>query len=146
MATDEFPRHGTSLEGLSRLKPAFLQDGSGTVTAGNASGINDGAAAVVLVSGSSLADLGCHAPLARIVCWAQAGVNPSVMGLGPIPAIQIAVCFKAGSQYDARSCVVLRCIAQSCCKHAATQCNARIDQKPILAYMPRRNARPYVIL
>ena len=80
------------MDALSRLKPAFIQDGSGTVTAGNASGLNDGAAAVVLASRSAVAELGCHAPLARLVSWAQAGVEPSVMGLGPITAIKKAVC------------------------------------------------------
>lgn len=88
---DEFPRHGTTVETLAKLKPAFVKDGSGTVTAGNASGINDGAAAVVVASKKTAAQLGCTDPLARVVSWAQAGVDPSVMGLGPIPAIKKAV-------------------------------------------------------
>lgn len=91
VSSDEFPRHGTTTETLGKLKPAFIKDGSGTVTAGNASGLNDGAAAIVLVSKSMASQLGCPAPLARVVSWAQAGVDPSVMGLGPIPAIRKAV-------------------------------------------------------
>lgn len=89
---DQFPRHGTTLEGLSRLKPCFLQDGTGTVTAGNASGINDGAAAVVLMSFAEACQRSAM-PMARIVSWAQAGVDPSVMGTGPIPATRKAVSF-----------------------------------------------------
>ena len=87
---DEFPRHGTSMEGLSRLKTCFLLDGSGTVTAGNSSGISDGAAAVVLMTYAEAAKRGV-APMARIVAWGQAGVDPSVMGTGPIPATKRAV-------------------------------------------------------
>lgn len=87
---DEFPRHGTTMEGLARLKPCFLQDGTGTVTAGNASGINDGSAAVVLMTYAE-ANKSDVAPLARIVSWGQAGVDPSVMGTGPIPATRKAV-------------------------------------------------------
>lgn len=90
MEVDEFPRHGTTVDTLSKLRPAFVSDGTGTVTAGNASGMNDGAAAVVLASGAVVQDLQCT-PLARVVSWAQAGVDPSVMGLGPIPAIEKAV-------------------------------------------------------
>ena len=95
MDTDEFPRHGTSVETLARLKPAFIKDGTGSVTAGNASGINDGAAAVVVASKQAASELlgSSSAPLARIVSWAQAGVDPSVMGLGPIPAIRSAVSY-----------------------------------------------------
>ncbi len=80
---DEFPRHGTTAETLSKLRPAFDKDG--TVTAGNASGINDGAAAVVLMSESEAGKRGVE-PLARIAAWAHAGVDPSIMGTGPIPA------------------------------------------------------------
>lgn len=87
---DEFPRHGTTMEGLARLKPCFLQDGTGTVTAGNASGINDGSAAVVLMTYAE-ATKSDVTPLARIVSWGQAGVDPSVMGTGPIPATRKAV-------------------------------------------------------
>jgi acetyl-CoA C-acetyltransferase len=83
--TDEHPRHGTTLEALMKLRPAF--DKSGTVTAGNASGINDAGAAVVLVS-SSFADKNNMKPMARLVAYAHAGVDPKVMGLGPIPAVK----------------------------------------------------------
>jgi acetyl-CoA C-acetyltransferase len=82
-AEDEYPRPGTTLEALRALKPAF--DKSGTVTAGNASGINDGAAAVVLTSARRAAELGL-APLARIKAYASAGVDPKYMGMGPVPA------------------------------------------------------------
>jgi acetyl-CoA C-acetyltransferase len=81
--TDEFPRHGTTAEGLSGLRPAF--DKEGTVTAGNASGINDGAAAVVVMTETMAKDLGLK-PLARIHAYASAGVDPAIMGTGPIPA------------------------------------------------------------
>ncbi|BBF94749.1 acetyl-CoA C-acetyltransferase [Blastochloris tepida] len=86
--TDEFPRHGTTLEAVQKLRPAFEKEG--TVTAGNASGINDGAAAVVLMRASEAAKRGLT-PLARIVSWAQAGVDPAVMGSGPIPASRAAL-------------------------------------------------------
>ncbi len=85
---DEFIRHGATLEGIARLRPAFQKDG--TVTAGNASGINDGAAALVLMSGEDAARRGVT-PLARIVSWATAGVDPAVMGTGPIPASRKAL-------------------------------------------------------
>jgi acetyl-CoA C-acetyltransferase len=81
--TDEFPRHGTTAETLAKLRPAFAKDG--TVTAGNASGINDGAAGVIVMSEARAKDLGLK-PLARIVSFASAGVDPAVMGTGPIPA------------------------------------------------------------
>lgn len=111
---DEFPRHGSNLESMSKLRPCFIKDASGTVTAGNASGerdvaqkinswngifanlpphavgINDGAAAAVLMSQSEASRRGLRA-MARIVSWAQAGLDPSVMGTGPIPAIRKAV-------------------------------------------------------
>ncbi|XP_045196222.2 acetyl-CoA acetyltransferase, cytosolic-like isoform X2 [Mercenaria mercenaria] len=87
---DEFPRPSTTLEGLQKLRPAFVTDGSGTVTAGNASGINDGAAAVLLMSREDAGKLGL-VPLAKIVSWAQSGVDPSVMGTGPISAVRKAV-------------------------------------------------------
>jgi acetyl-CoA C-acetyltransferase len=82
---DEFPRHGTTAESLGKLRPAFKKDG--TVTAGNASGINDGAAAVIVMSESKAKALGLPI-LARIVAYASAGVDPSIMGTGPIPATQ----------------------------------------------------------
>ena len=86
--TDEHPRHGTTLEALAKLKPAFNKDG--TVTGGNASGINDGAAAVVLMSADEAKRRGLK-PLARIASWAQAGVDPAIMGSGPIPASKSAL-------------------------------------------------------
>jgi acetyl-CoA C-acetyltransferase len=93
---DEYPRHGTTLDAVSKLKPAFSKEG--TVTAGNASGINDGAAAVVLMRASHAAKQG-RKPLARIVSWAQAGVDPAIMGTGPIPASRTAL-KKAGWKVD----------------------------------------------
>ena len=90
--TDEFPRFGTTAESLGKLKPAFLPDGS--VTAGNASGINDGAAVLVVTSAAEAARRGLT-PLARIASWATAGVDPKVMGTGPIPASRKALS-KAG--------------------------------------------------
>jgi acetyl-CoA C-acetyltransferase len=92
--TDEYPRHGTTLDAVGKLKPAFVTDGYGTVTAGNASGINDGAAALVLMTASEAAKRG-KTPLARIVSWAHAGVDPAIMGTGPIPASRAAL-VKAG--------------------------------------------------
>jgi len=86
--TDEYPRAGTTAEALSKLKPAFSKDG--TVTAGNASGLNDGAAAVTVMSAVEAGKRGLK-PLARIVSWAQAGVDPAIMGTGPIPASQLAL-------------------------------------------------------
>lgn len=86
--TDEHPRFGTTLEGLAKLKPAFKKDG--TVTAGNASGINDGAAALVVMSKEKAEELGIK-PLATIVAYASAGVDPKIMGTGPIPASRKAL-------------------------------------------------------
>ena len=86
--TDEYPKHGTTLDIIAKLRPAF--DKEGTVTAANASGINDGAAAMVLMKASEAAKLG-KTPLARIASWAQAGVDPKVMGSGPIPASRAAL-------------------------------------------------------
>ena len=85
---DEFPKHGTTLDGISKLRPAFAKDG--TVTAANASGINDGAAAVVLMKASEAAKEN-RKVLARIVSWAHAGVDPAIMGTGPIPASRAAL-------------------------------------------------------
>jgi acetyl-CoA C-acetyltransferase len=82
-ADDEYPRHGTTVDALKSLKPAF--DKNGTVTAGNASGINDGAAAVVLASARKVKELGLK-PVARIKAFASAGVDPKYMGMGPVPA------------------------------------------------------------
>ena len=94
--TDEHPRHGTTVESLSGLRPAF--DKAGSVTAGNASGLNDGAAVTVLMSAAEAADRGIT-PLARIVSWATVGVDPSIMGTGPIPASTAAL-EKAGWTID----------------------------------------------
>ncbi|HOE21189.1 MAG TPA: acetyl-CoA C-acetyltransferase [Spirochaetota bacterium] len=90
--TDEHPRFGTTLEALSKLKPSFKKDGM--VTAGNASGINDGAAAAVVMSADKAKELGIK-PLCRIVSYASAGVDPAIMGTGPIPASRKALA-KAG--------------------------------------------------
>ncbi|MDZ4737225.1 MAG: acetyl-CoA C-acetyltransferase [Rhodospirillaceae bacterium] len=90
---DEYPRHGTTLDSLAKLRPAFLREG-GTVTAGNASGINDGAAAIVVMSMDEATKRGLT-PIARIVSWATAGVDPAIMGSGPIPASRAALA-KAG--------------------------------------------------
>jgi acetyl-CoA C-acetyltransferase len=86
--TDEHPKHGTTAESLSKLRPAFSKEGS--VTAGNASGLNDGAAAVTLMSREKAEARGIT-PLARIASWATVGVEPAVMGSGPIPASQAAL-------------------------------------------------------
>ena len=94
--TDEHPKHGTTAESLAKLRPAF--DKEGTVTAGNASGLNDGAAAVVLMSAEDAKARGIE-PLARIVSWATCGVDPAIMGTGPIPASRKAL-EKAGWTVD----------------------------------------------
>ncbi len=86
--TDEHPKHGTTAESLGKLRPAF--DKEGTVTAGNASGINDGAAAVVLMTAEEAERRGIT-PMARIVSWATAGVDPAIMGTGPIPSSRKAL-------------------------------------------------------
>jgi len=86
--TDEFPRFGGTIEGMAKLRPAFNKEG--TVTAGNASGINDGAAAVVMMSRDEASKRGID-PIARVVSWAQAGVDPAIMGTGPIPASRLAL-------------------------------------------------------
>jgi acetyl-CoA C-acetyltransferase len=86
--SDEYPKHGTTVESIGKLRPAF--DKEGTVTAANASGINDGAAAVVLMKASQAQKEG-RPILARIVSWAHAGVDPAIMGTGPIPASRAAL-------------------------------------------------------
>ncbi|QEL25507.1 acetyl-CoA C-acetyltransferase [Bosea sp. F3-2] len=86
--TDEYPRHGATLEAMAKLKPAFSKDG--TVTAGNASGLNDGAAALVIMTAKEAARRGLT-PLARIASWATAGVDPAIMGTGPIPSTRKAL-------------------------------------------------------
>ncbi len=93
---DEYPKHGTTVEALAALKPAF--DKAGTVTAGNASGINDGAAAVIMMSATKAASLGLK-PLARIRAYSSAGVDPKVMGMGPVPASQLCLS-KAGWKHS----------------------------------------------
>ncbi|XP_043552124.1 acetyl-CoA acetyltransferase, cytosolic isoform X3 [Chiloscyllium plagiosum] len=98
VSADEFPRHGSSYEVMSKLKPCFINDGTGSVTAANASGINDGAAVVILMKKSEALKRNLM-PLARIVSWAQAGLDPAIMGIGPIPAIRKAV-DKAGWRLD----------------------------------------------
>jgi acetyl-CoA C-acetyltransferase len=96
VSDDEYIREGATLDSVAKLRPAFQKDG--TVTAGNASGINDGAAAVVLMTAEEAKKRGIE-PLARIVSWAHAGVDPSIMGTGPIPASKKAL-EKAG--WDAK--------------------------------------------
>ncbi|POR50927.1 acetyl-CoA C-acetyltransferase [Bosea psychrotolerans] len=88
VSDDEYPRHGATIEAMAKLRPAFSKEG--TVTAGNASGINDGAAALVLMSAKEAARRGLT-PLARIASWATAGVDPAIMGSGPIPATRKAL-------------------------------------------------------
>jgi acetyl-CoA C-acetyltransferase len=92
VADDEYIKKGVTLDGISKLKPAFQKDG--TVTAANASGINDGAAVVILMSAKEAEKRGLT-PLARIVSWASVGVDPAIMGSGPIPASRAALA-KAG--------------------------------------------------
>ncbi len=112
--TDEHPRFGATLEAVAKLRPAFAKDG--TVTAGNASGINDGAGAVVLMTAEEAARRGIK-PLARIVSWAHAGVDPAIMGTGPIPASRKALEFagwtiddldliEANEAFAAQACAV----------------------------------------
>ena len=113
--TDEFIKHDASAEGLAKLKPAFKKDG-GTVTAGNASGINDSGAAVVVMSAEKAAEIGLK-PLVKIVSYASAGVDPKIMGVGPIPATQKALekagltigdldLYEANEAFAAQSCAV----------------------------------------
>jgi acetyl-CoA C-acetyltransferase len=114
--TDEHPRPGTTAEALGKLRPAFKKDG--TVTAGNASGINDGAAAVVVAGADRARSLGLP-PLARIVSYASAAVDPRVMGIGPVPAVRKALekaslsadaidLFELNEAFAAQSLAVLR--------------------------------------
>src|SRR5258708_32495827 len=114
--TDEYPKPGTTLETLAKLRPAF--DKNGTVTAGNASGINDGAATVVLMSAGE-AERRSVEPLARIASWATAGVDPALMGTGPIPASRLALkragwkvgdldLIEANEAFAAQACAVSR--------------------------------------
>lgn len=96
--TDEHPRPDATLESLARLKPAFKRDGSGSVTAGNSSGVNDGAAALLVMSEARARELGLR-PLGRMVASAVAGVDPATMGLGPVPATRLAL-ERAGLSVD----------------------------------------------
>ncbi|MEG0151533.1 MAG: acetyl-CoA C-acetyltransferase, partial [Comamonas sp.] len=86
---DEYPKNDTTAEGLAKLRPAFKKDG-GRVTAGNASGINDGAACIILASGEAVAKYG-YKPMAKLTSWGQGGVDPKIMGTGPIPACRNAM-------------------------------------------------------
>jgi acetyl-CoA C-acetyltransferase len=114
--TDEYPRFGATIEAMGKLKGAFKKDG--TVTAANASGINDGAAALVLMTADEAERRGI-APLARIASWATVGVDPSIMGIGPIPASQAALAkagwsvadldlIEANEAFAAQSCAVAK--------------------------------------
>jgi acetyl-CoA C-acetyltransferase len=114
--TDEHPRPGTTAESLGKLKPAFKKDG--TVTAGNSSGLNDGAAALVLAGAERAQRLGL-APIARVVSYASAAVDPKVMGIGPVPAVRKALekaalgadavdLFELNEAFAAQSLAVLR--------------------------------------
>jgi acetyl-CoA C-acetyltransferase len=94
--TDEYPKHGATLEGLASLRPAFNKEGS--VTAGNASGLNDGAAAVILMSASKAQQLGLT-PIARIKAYSLAGLDPTIMGMGPVPAARMCL-EKAGWTHE----------------------------------------------
>ncbi|MGG7605382.1 acetyl-CoA C-acetyltransferase [Massilia sp. BKSP1R2A-1] len=94
--TDEYPKHGSTLEALSGLRPAFNKEG--TVTAGNASGLNDGAAAVIMMSASKAKELGLT-PLARIKAYSSAGLDPSIMGMGPVSATRLCL-QKAGWTHE----------------------------------------------
>lgn len=115
--TDEHVRASTTLDVLAGMKPAFQKE-AGTVTAGNASGLNDGAAAVVLVAGERLASLGAK-PLARLVGYAHAGVEPAYMGIGPVPATQKVLArtglkiadmdvIEANEAFAAQACAVIQ--------------------------------------
>jgi acetyl-CoA acetyltransferase family protein len=104
-ARDEFLRPDTTIEKLAKLKPAFRTDGKGSVTAGNSSGINDGACAILVASASAAGRLGLK-PKARIVASAVAGVEPRIMGMGPVPASRMAL-EKAGLSLEDMSVIEL---------------------------------------
>ncbi len=111
---DEHGRSGTTLEALAKLKPAFKRDGTGTVTAGNASGVNDGAAALVLASGEAVEKYGLK-PLAKLTGWGEAGVDPSIMGVAPIYSSRKAL---AKANLEAKDLDLVECneafASQSC--------------------------------
>jgi acetyl-CoA acetyltransferase family protein len=98
VASDEFIKPDTTLEGLGKLRAAFRTDGTGSVTAGNASGLNDGAAALLIASDAAVGKLGLT-PAARVVSSAVAGVEPRLMGMGPVPASRLALA-RAGISLD----------------------------------------------
>jgi acetyl-CoA C-acetyltransferase len=95
---DEYPRSGTTVEKLAALKPAFAKDDTGTVTAGNSSGINDGASALVIATEKKARELG-RKPLARIVAYCTTGVDPMIMGMGPVEALRKAL-HRAGMKIE----------------------------------------------
>jgi acetyl-CoA C-acetyltransferase len=116
--TDEHVRPGTTVEQLAKMKPAFKSDG--TVTAGNASGLNDGAAAVVLATGEAATSRSLK-PLARLVSYGHAGVDPKLMGLGPVPATRLALqragltakdldIIESNEAFAAQACAVTRAL------------------------------------
>ena len=157
--TDEYPKAGVTLDGIAKLRPAF--DKEGTVTAASASGINDGAAAVVLMRASEAAKLG-KTPLARIVSWAQAGVDPAIMGSGPIPASRSALkkagwnhqdldLIEANDAFAAQACAVNKALGWDTSKvsvyggaiaigHPLGASGARV-LTTLLIEMQKRNAR-----
>src|SRR6201981_3396367 len=157
--TDEHPKHGTTVEVLAKLRAAF--DKNGTVTAGNASGINDGAAAIVLMSAAEAEKRGLR-PLARIVSWATAGVDPAIMGTGPIPASRMALknagraphdleLIEANEAFAAQACAVNKDLGWSVKKvnvnggaialgHPIGASGARV-LVPLLHEMQRRNLK-----
>jgi acetyl-CoA C-acetyltransferase len=116
--TDEHVRGDTTIEQLARMKPAFKEGGS--VTAGNASGLNDGASAVLLATATAVKDSGLK-PLARLVTYAHAGVDPKLMGLGPVPASRLALeragltakdldVIESNEAFAAQACAVTRAL------------------------------------
>ena len=156
---DEYPKHGTTMDSIGKLRPAFDKEGS--VTAGNASGLNDGAAALVLMSAAQAAKEG-KTPLARIVSWAHAGVDPKIMGTGPIPASRAALkkagwsigdldLIEANEAFAAQACAVNKDLGWDTSKvnvnggaiaigHPVGASGARV-LVTLLHEMQRRNAR-----
>lgn len=122
--TDEYPRFGTTVEKLSKLRPAFKPDG--TVTAGNACGMNDGAGAVVVMSAERAEKLGVK-PLARIVSYASVGVEPAIMGTGPVPATKMAL-EKAGLTIDDMDVIELNEAFAAICLYFLRETGADIER------------------